>query len=99
MLNAASHGASAAIIYTDPAEYAPEGTGNNTFPHSWWLPDSGAQRGAARNATGLGDPLTPGFPSVDGIYREVLNNNGSSPIPAIVLSYGDAQEILRRMKG
>ena len=98
VLNAASHGASAVIIYNDPEQYAPEGT-NNTFPNSWWLPDSGTQRGSARKATGPGDPLTPGFPSVDGIYREALNGSDSLPIPAMVLSYGDAQEILRRMKG
>lgn len=50
-------------------------------------------------ATGPGDPLTPGFPSIDGIYRQPLNESGLPTIPAFALSYGDAQEILRRMKG
>ena len=50
-------------------------------------------------ATGPGDPLTPGFPSIDGIYRQPLNESGLPRVPAFELSYGDAQEILRRMKG
>lgn len=49
--------------------------------------------------TGPGDPLTPGFPSSDGIYRQPLNESGLPTIPAFELSYGDAEEILRRMKG
>ena len=48
---------------------------------------------------GPGDPLTPGFPSVDGIYRNPLNKSGLPTIPAMAMSYGDAKEILRRMKG
>ena len=70
-----------------------------TLPKSWWLPDSGTQRGSAISETGPGDPLTPGFPSVDGIYRQPLNESGLPPIPAFALSYGDAKEILNRMKG
>lgn len=96
--NAVSHGASGALIYTDPAEFAPEGN-ENTFPRSWWLPGSGIQRGTSMGATGPGDPLTPGFPSVDGIYRQPLNESGLPKIPAFELSYKDAEEILRRMKG
>ena len=98
VLNAASQGASGALIYNDPAQFVPEGT-QNTFPRSWWLPDSGTHRGSVRKAAGPGDPLTPGFPSVDGIYRQPLNDSGLPTIPAFALSYGDAQEILRRMKG
>ena len=48
---------------------------------------------------GPGDPLTPGFPSVDGIYRNPINKSGLPTIPAVAMSYGDAKEILRRMKG
>ena len=98
MCNAASHGASGAIIYTDPAQFAPEGP-QNTFPNSWWLPDSGMQRGSAMGEKGPGDPLTPGFPAVEGIYRQSLNQSGLPTIPSMAMSYGDANEILRRMKG
>lgn len=98
VFNAASHGASGALVYTDPAQFAPEGK-ENTFPLSWWLPDSGIQRGSSMGETGPGDPLTPGFPSVDGIYRQPLNESGLPKIPAFELSYKDAEEILRRMKG
>lgn len=98
VFNAASHGASGAIIYTDPGQFAPDGP-LNTFPNSWWLPDTGVQRGTSLGKQGPGDPLTPGFPSVDGIYRKPLNQSGLPTIPAMALSYGDAKEILRRMKG
>ena len=96
--NAASHGASGAIIYTDPAQFAPEGP-QNTFPNSWWLPDSGMQRGSAMGEKGPGDPLTPGFPAVDGIHRQPLNQSGLPTIPFMAMSFGDAKEILGRMKG
>ena len=49
--------------------------------------------------TGPGDPLTPGYPSVDGIYRNPINESGLPTIPAIPMSYRDAKEILRRMRG
>ena len=98
VLNAVLQGASGVLIYTDPAQFAPEGA-ENTFPRSWWLPDTGTQRGSSKYATGPGDPLTPGYPSVDGIYRQPLNESGLPTVPAFALSYGDAQEILRRMKG
>ena len=48
---------------------------------------------------GPGDPLTPGYPAVDGIYRLALNQSGLPTIPATAMSYGDAKEVLRRMKG
>ena len=48
---------------------------------------------------GPGDPLTPGYPAVDGIYRLPLNHSGLPTIPANAMSYGDAKEILRLMKG
>ena len=48
---------------------------------------------------GPGDPLTPGYPSVDGIYRNPKNQSGLPKIPATAMSYGDVKEILRRIKG
>ena len=98
VFNSAFHGAVGAIIYTDPAQFAPEGT-QNTFPYSWWLPDSGTQRGSSMCGAGPGDPLTPGYPSIDGIYRNKIDKSGLPKIPVTAMSYKDAKEILRRMKG
>ena len=57
---AAQNGMSAIILYTDPADYSIDGV--DPYPHSWWLPDTGVQRGTV--FTGDGDPLTPGYPAV-----------------------------------
>ena len=69
------------------------------YPKTVWLPKTGMQRGAALGETGPGDVLTPGFPSVDGIYREPVGKLRLPSVPALPLSYGDALEILRRMDG
>ena len=52
-------GAIGVILYTDPADYASNGM-QTTFPHSWWLPGTGVQRGTVVLE---GDPLTPGYPA------------------------------------
>ncbi|XP_001633754.2 N-acetylated-alpha-linked acidic dipeptidase 2 isoform X1 [Nematostella vectensis] len=95
---ASDNGAIGALVYTDPEEFAPEGS-NQTFPDSWWLPETGVQRGAAGMGSGPGDARTPGYPSVDGIYRIPLTKLKKPKIPAYGLSYKDALQILKRMKG
>ncbi|EDO34357.1 predicted protein [Nematostella vectensis] len=96
--SAGYNGAIAALIYQDPEQFAPEGP-NNTFPNSWWLPDTGIQRGGAGLGSWPGDPLTTGYPAVDGIYRMPVSKLGQPKIPSYGLSYGDALKILKRMKG
>ena len=54
------HGAIGCILYTDPADYSIEGV--NPYPESWWLPETGVQRGTVFPYEG--DPLTPGYPSI-----------------------------------
>lgn len=56
------HGATGIILYSDPADYAMGQTDSSqVYPHDWWLPASGAQRGTI--FLGSGDPLTPGYPA------------------------------------
>ena len=98
MKYAAENGAIGIIIYNDPSEYAPDGP-NNTYPDKWWFPKTGIQRGAAAYDVSPGDVLTPGYPSIDGIYRIPLNEVKNPGIPAHDISYEDAYEILRRLKG
>lgn len=62
---AARYGALGVIIYSDPADYTWSGD-PRYFPETWFLPSSGAQRGSLY--TGVGDPLTPGYPSI-GLYH------------------------------
>lgn len=60
---ASTHGAIGIIIYSDPDDYA-QGQTDSTqvYPHDWWLPASGTQRGTI--FLGSGDPLTPGYPAI-----------------------------------
>jgi N-acetylated-alpha-linked acidic dipeptidase len=98
--NAAIYGAKGAILYSDPADFAPLGFGpNDTFPNTPWLPSTGAQRGSIYKAQGVGDPLTPGRPSIPGVYRRPSSESGLPTIPAHPMSYGDAINFLKHMEG
>ena len=95
--NAEKCGAVGALLYSDPADYSPEGM-NNTFPKTLWLPGTATQRGNIWFSDG--DPLTPLLPSIDGVYRITRNDTDVLPnIPAQVLNYVDAEEFLKRLKG
>ena len=85
-----------AILYNDPADYAKEGQ-DKVYPHYIWLPKTGAQRGSIFK--GRGDPLTPGLPSVEGIFRLPQDKANMPKIPATPMPYGEAVEILKIMEG
>ena len=81
-------------------DYAPLGSGpKKTFPNTPFLPSTGVQRGSIYNAHGVGDPLTPGSPSIPGIYRRPENASELPKIPAHPMSYGDAIHFLSKMQG
>ena len=67
------------------------------YPQYIWLPKTGVQRGSIFK--GRGDPLTPGLPSVDGIFRIPLDKAVLPTIPATPMPYGDAVEVLKIMGG
>ena len=88
------------LMYLDPKEYAREGFGeNSTYPHTPWLdPDAVVLAGISHK---LGDPLTDGLPSLDGIYRKSVRETLSF-IPRILLqpiSYGTARFLLEQTGG
>jgi hypothetical protein len=61
-MHAQYFGAVGAILYNDPADYAPLGTSSDqVYNITWYMPPSGAQRGSAFTANG--DPLTPVYPA------------------------------------
>ena len=98
--NAAAYGAVAAILYSDPAQYALEGgEPENTYPNKAWLPASGVQRGSLYTMPGNGDPQTPGIAALEGMYRRPYNESELPPIPAHPMGYGDAIHFLKRMGG
>ena len=80
--NAANYGAIAAIIYSDPADYAQQGgEPENTYPNTAWLPASGVQRGSLYTMPGNGDPQTPGIAALEGMFRRSFNDSELPPIP------------------
>ena len=94
--NAELCGAAGAILYNDPADFAPFGE-KQTYPNGVWLPKTGVQRGTL--APRRGDPLTPGLPSIDGVYRIPQEKAFLPRIPATPMPYGEAINILGIMEG
>ena len=98
--NAAAYGCRGAILYSDPEEVAPLGTDPaDVYPNSIFLPGSGIPRGVAKSANG--DPETPDWPSIDGVYRvpeeEYLLTMQSTPSQPI--GYDDAKRIFDLLEG
>jgi hypothetical protein len=87
------HGARGVILYSDPADYAPYGF------NSWWLPPDNVQRGSVYPGPSFGDPLTHGLPSIPGMYRSPRDDVSLPTIPVHVITYEEAEQLLRRMKG
>ena len=53
------------------ADVAANGTSDEAvYPHTFWLPDTGMQRGSLLIFDG--DPQTPNYPSLDGVYEEEI---------------------------
>ncbi|XP_068726976.1 glutamate carboxypeptidase 2-like [Montipora capricornis] len=98
--NAANYGAKAALIFSDPADYAlAGGDPKDTYPNTAWLPATGVQRGSIYTASGVGDPQTPGIGSIPGMYRRSQEESQLPPIPAHPMGYGDAIHFLSIMGG
>lgn len=96
---AQQRGLRALLIYSDPQE---DGYRKGlTFPDGPYGPDSHLQRGALTYDFIIpGDPLTPGWASVDGARRIPVAEARSVPtIMAVPLSWRDAQPLLKAVAG
>ncbi|KAL9661380.1 hypothetical protein QQ045_026204 [Rhodiola kirilowii] len=98
--NAYDAGAQGVVIYTDTNDFG-GGDGGNWFPDDKWMPPSGVQIGSVY--TGVGDPTTPGWASVDECERlsdeEVRKDGGLAKIPSLPVSARDAEPILKSIGG
>ena len=98
-LLAYKHGAIGCLIYSDPADdgYA-EGA---TYPEGPMRPPQGIQRGSAMDMMLYpGDPLTPGVGATKDAKRLTHETAPSVlKIPALPISYADAQVLLKAMTG
>lgn len=92
-------GVAALIVYSDPQEDGYRK--GDVFPHGPWGPESHIQRGAITyDFIVPGDPLTPGWPSVEGAKRIPRAEARSIPgIVAVPMSWRDARPILESLGG
>ncbi|HEY6060960.1 MAG TPA: M28 family metallopeptidase [Gemmatimonadales bacterium] len=98
-LTAERRGLKALLIYSDPQE---DGYRKGlTFPNGPWGPESHIQRGAITYDFIIpGDPLTPGWASLDGARRIPVAEATSVPkIIAVPISAHDAAPLLKALTG
>ncbi len=98
-LTAQREGAAGLLIYSDPAEDGYKR--GKVFPDGPWGPESHIQRGAITyDFLVPGDPLTPGWASVDGARRIPVEEAVSVPkIMAVAMSWRDAKPLLEHLDG
>jgi N-acetylated-alpha-linked acidic dipeptidase len=98
-LTAQREGAAGLLIYSDPAEDGYKR--GKVFPDGPWGPESHIQRGAITyDFLVPGDPLTPGWASVDGARRIPVEQAVSVPkIMAVAMSWRDAKPLLDHLDG
>jgi N-acetylated-alpha-linked acidic dipeptidase len=98
-LTAEREGAAAMIVYSDPQEDGFKR--GKVFPDGPWGPESHIQRGAITyDFIVPGDPLTPGWASVEGARRIPIEQAVSVPkIIALPMSWRDAKHFLENMDG
>jgi N-acetylated-alpha-linked acidic dipeptidase len=93
------HGAVGCIIYSDPADdgYATA----EPYPKGPQRPEHGLQRGSVIDmAIQSGDPLTPGIGAIEGAPRiSRAEAKTILKIPALPISWGDAQHFLAALDG
>ncbi len=93
------HGAIGCLIYSDPADdgYAVD----DVYPTGGTRPPFGVQRGSVEDMTHYpGDPLTPGIGSTKDAKRLTRETAETIlKIPALPISYADAQPILEALGG
>ena len=96
---AQSHGAIGCIIYSDPQRdgYAV----GEVYPKGSWRPAQSVQRGSVIDLPIYpGDPLTPGIGATKNAKRlAIADAKTILKIPAIAISYGDAEPLLAALEG
>ncbi len=93
------HGAVGCLIYSDPAE---DGFAvDDVYPKGGTRPPFGVQRGSVQDMTTYpGDPLTPGVGATENAKRLTRETATTIlKIPALPISYADAQPILEALGG
>ncbi|XP_065804720.1 aminopeptidase NAALADL1 [Labrus bergylta] len=99
-INAAPFGVVGVLVYTDPLDINDGLMSdiNETYPHSWYLPPSGVERGSFN--THYGDLLTPYLAAKEKTYRiPVKDITGIPPIPIQPIGFEDAFILICELGG
>ncbi|XP_068594764.1 aminopeptidase NAALADL1 [Brachionichthys hirsutus] len=99
-INAAPYGVAGVLVYTDPLDINDGlmSDASETYPHSWYLPPSGVERGSYKNQ--YGDPLTPYLAAKEETYRIPPENiPGIPPIPIQPIGFEDAYILICELGG
>ncbi|KAF4857178.1 putative glutamate carboxypeptidase [Colletotrichum siamense] len=100
---AEQYGAAAVILYNDPQEDGQytEANGYKPFPHGPARHPKSIQRGSVDFfSIAVGDPTTPGYPSLPGTDVERQDPGHATPkIPSLPISYADAVPFLKALNG
>jgi N-acetylated-alpha-linked acidic dipeptidase len=92
---AEKHGAVGLLIYSDPQD---DGyVVGDVYPEGPMRNSAGVQRGSILNPNG--DPSTPGYGSTGSVPRLTPDKMEISHIPVVPISYGNASELLRYLRG
>ncbi len=92
---AEKHGAVGLLIYSDPQD---DGyVVGDVYPEGPMRNSAGVQRGSILNPNG--DPSTPGYGSTGSVPRLTPDKMEISHIPVVPISYGNAAELLRYVRG
>ncbi|KAM9391438.1 aminopeptidase NAALADL1-like [Pholidichthys leucotaenia] len=99
-INAAPYGVVGVLVYTDPLDINDGlmSDVNETYPHSWYLPPSGVERGSFKSQ--FGDMLTPYLAAKEDTYRIPAKNiKGLPPIPIQPIGFEDAYRLICALDG
>jgi N-acetylated-alpha-linked acidic dipeptidase len=92
---AEKNGAVGLLIYSDPQD---DGfVVGDVYPEGPMRNSAGVQRGSILNPDG--DPSTPGYGSTAGVRRLTPEQMTISHIPVVPISYGNATELLKYVRG
>ncbi|XP_013867179.1 aminopeptidase NAALADL1 isoform X2 [Austrofundulus limnaeus] len=99
-INAEPYGIIGVLVYTDPLDINDGllSDTNETYPHSWYLPPSGVERGSFK--TQFGDMLTPYLAAKEETYRiPETDIKGLPPIPIQPIGFEDAYILISELDG
>ncbi|XP_047446810.1 aminopeptidase NAALADL1 [Mugil cephalus] len=99
-INAAPYGVIGVLVYTDPWDMNDGlmSDVNETYPHSWYLPPSGVERGSYNVM--FGDMLTPYLAAKEDTYRIPKEDiTGIPPIPTQPIGFEDAEKLICELGG